>query len=465
AVEPLIAALKDHQSDVCKAACTALGQIGAPAVKPLIAVLKDQNRNMRQSAVYAAKALVMIGAPAVKPLIAALKQDNKGWGTMAEMATDALGQIGDARAVEPLIARLERGNLYAAAALGQIGDARAVEPLIAALARETGAQNALWKIGAPAVEPLIAALKDTNWVVRRNIVTVLGWIKDARAVEPLIATLKDPQVDVRKAAAYALEQIGWQPGRDEKGAAYWIFKREWEKCIEIGTSAIEPLITTLKDPQVDVRDAAADTLEQIGWQPGRDEKGATYWIVKGAWDKCIEIGTPAVEPLIAALKHGNKDAARALGQIGDARAIEPLYAALEASDRDMRLAANLALRPLVDSDAVKALLELQQDEEKQEKKWRLRSEALSRSDWQAVLLVLDVDLDFDRQSHRRRCNLDDAIIFIKRAKERHPGRTYSGGFEYSAAGPSWLEFIWGKDEDYEFGDYVVRTGENEWACF
>jgi len=52
------------------------------------------------------------------------------------VAAEALGQIGDARAVEPLVEAIDEdllGCSAAALALGQIGDARAVEPLVAAL--------------------------------------------------------------------------------------------------------------------------------------------------------------------------------------------------------------------------------------------------------------------------------------------------------------------------------------------
>jgi HEAT repeat protein len=87
---------------------------------------------------------------------------------------------------------------WAAEALGEIGDARAVEPLIVALKEgytdvRRGAAEALCKIGAPAVEPLIAALKGTNGTVRRDAAESLGKIGDTRAVEPLIAALKDTE--------------------------------------------------------------------------------------------------------------------------------------------------------------------------------------------------------------------------------------------------------------------------------
>jgi HEAT repeat protein len=55
----------------------------------------------------------------------------------------------------------------AAEALGQLGDARAVEPLIARLGDAAwnvrrAAAEALVKIGAPAVEPLIGRLGDDD---------------------------------------------------------------------------------------------------------------------------------------------------------------------------------------------------------------------------------------------------------------------------------------------------------------
>ena len=57
-----------------------------------------------------------------------------------ERAAEALGKLGDARAVEPLLARLEDEYEWvrerAAEALGKLGDVRAVEPLLARLEDE-----------------------------------------------------------------------------------------------------------------------------------------------------------------------------------------------------------------------------------------------------------------------------------------------------------------------------------------
>jgi HEAT repeat protein len=122
-----------------------------------------------------------------------------------------LGNIGDPRAVDPLIAALEDQNSAvqesAATALGELKDSHAIEPLIATL-KDTDSDlrslttKALVKIGTPAVEPLIAALKDTNANVRRNAAQALGQIKDPRAVEPLLAELT-----LRDAAAIAGDYI------------------------------------------------------------------------------------------------------------------------------------------------------------------------------------------------------------------------------------------------------------------
>jgi HEAT repeat protein len=253
AVEPLIAALKDGDFDVRKAAAGALGEIGwkpdkgeagalyliargkwdecvkigAPAVEPLIAALKDGNSDVRKAAAEALGKIgwkpdkseagahyliaqgkwdecVKIGAPAVEPLIAALKD---GDSDVRNAAAGALGKIGwkpdkSEAGAHYLIAQ---GKWDECVKIG----APAVEPLIAALkGRDSDvrpAAGALAKIGAPAVEPLIAALKDPNSDVRKAAAGALGVIGDARAVRPLIAALEGS--GMRQAAVNALVRL------------------------------------------------------------------------------------------------------------------------------------------------------------------------------------------------------------------------------------------------------------------
>jgi HEAT repeat protein len=300
AVEPFVSALNDVSNDVREVAIDALVMIGAPAVEPLIAVLKDENKDLRKAAAEILEQLrwkpgknengarywlarnevgkcAAIGVPAVGPLVAALKDGGK---ENCEAVVSALVQIG-VPAVKPLIAALKNNTWEAreaaAGALGRIVDARAVNPLITALKDNDkdvrkAAAGVLGKIGdARAVDPLIKALKDNDKDVRKVAAGALGQIGDARAVDPLITALKDNTEDVRKVAESAL--------------------------VKIGTPAVLPLIAVLKIGNT----TAANLLDRLGWQPDKGEAGAAYWIAKQRWDKCVEIGASAVESLIAAL--------------------------------------------------------------------------------------------------------------------------------------------------------------------
>tara|TARA_B100000029_G_scaffold509771_1_gene599691 strand:+ start:634 stop:1506 length:873 start_codon:yes stop_codon:yes gene_type:complete len=107
-------------------------------------------------------------------------------GVSPNQAARALGNIGDKRAVEPLIKALRdweheltnimtpQGQAFgsvAANALGNIGDKRAVEPLIKAL------ENNDKTFGFD--------------LYRRSAANALGWIGDKRAVEPLLKIIED----------------------------------------------------------------------------------------------------------------------------------------------------------------------------------------------------------------------------------------------------------------------------------
>jgi HEAT repeat protein len=268
AVEPLIEvlnkALKGYDDQMKRCAAIALGEIGdARAIEPLITLFKTYDEDIDYSTGIA---LSKIGSPAIEPLIEVFKEGNKHWRTLAVFT---LVKISDARAVEPLIALLEKGltdysdsdvkrdaaavlgkmgslavePLIAAAlnkeehydvrknvtiALGEIGDMRAVEPLITALMNECETKHtfevieavaeALGKFGdARAVESLIVALNEYEYADSYNArksgqavaaAEALGKIGDARAVEPLIAALKHNRVGVREKAAEALKRLG-----------------------------------------------------------------------------------------------------------------------------------------------------------------------------------------------------------------------------------------------------------------
>ena len=330
AVTPLVRALSRSDEWARRTAAEALGDVGdRRSVEPLVRALGDQDESVRRAA---ATALGRIGDPrAVKPLRDCALSDDSGWVRVA--AAGALGAIG-LPATDALVAVVKdrSGDVLERSirALARVG-APAVEPLLALLVatkpstRQT-ARRALAAIGSPAVRPLVHALGHESRAVRIGAIGVLEELAHKPVVGPLAAALSDavePLIyrlaagsgDERMASATTLVQI-----RDLR--------------------AVQPLVAALGDDHWYERAEAARSLEKLSWEPDTGETGATYWAVRGDWDKCVEIGVPAVGPLLLSLSAtplvGRGAIAGALGEIGDRRAVEPLVATLAAVERRAR---------------------------------------------------------------------------------------------------------------------------------
>jgi HEAT repeat protein len=392
AVEPLSARLKDKNDDLQQAAISALVEIGdARAVEPLIATLKDTNGEVRRAAAWA---LGEIGdARAVDSLITVLddehqalrqarenverlkNQDPNGspngfssdiefdamfpatHQTVCEAAIQALGKIGDVRAVEALLSAHEDNDLRASTtrALGKLEDVRAAEAVVSA-ARDRhftypteaflSAAKILVRGGdSRAVEPLIAALEADSLGVRVAAAEGLGQIGDKRAVEPLIALLGDKEVKIRQASVRALGQIG--DGRAVEPILNTIAQREdvVDALVQIGRRDAEPLVSALIYGELPQKRIIVDVLDKLDWKPDKDEAGASYWATKGHPSLCVQIGEPAVGPLIEALDSNNPyfvtgtvEALAKLAQTqGLEQAAEPLIPKLQAIEKKKRL--------------------------------------------------------------------------------------------------------------------------------
>jgi len=317
AVGPLVAALKDADSDVREKSAEALDkldwqpknetqqrfyfiakkdwdkcvELDGVTVEALISVLRDKNPQVRKKA---AEALGQIENPAIKPLVAALRDDKSN---VREKASEALIEIGGIAVIRSFISALKDKRYYtretAAEALGRIGD-------------------------DGAVKPLVAALGDTDWRVREKAAEALGLMGANDVVMHLISALEDDDSDVRQKVAQALDSLGWEPKNETQQRLYFIAKQDWDRCVELDGTTVEALIAVLKDKDPQVRKEATETLVRIG-------------------------GLRTMEPLIAALKHDNshirKEAAETLGKIGDSRAVRPLIAALKDRYPEVREAA------------------------------------------------------------------------------------------------------------------------------
>ena len=151
------------------------------------------------------------------------------------------------------------------------------------------ARDALIMIGASAIEPLIVALQQQQPPVRRNAALVLGIIGDRRAAGPLIRTLEDQDLSVLRNAVLGISLF-----RDPR--------------------VVDPLINVL------VYDQRVWPLEYDKYE--RQFPDLEVDSVHGrARQALIDIGAPAVERLIASLRHDQalvrRAAAWALGDIAD----------------------------------------------------------------------------------------------------------------------------------------------------
>lgn len=219
--------------------------------------------------------------------------------------------------VRALTHKIPLVRMQVAEHFGETGETKAVEPLIRALKDEDGevrghAIRALEKIGdARAVEPLIQTLEDEYLGIRTSGIRALGAIGDARAVEPLNKALKDEDHGIQMAAFYSLREIG-------------------------NERAVDIIIQALSSHNWTVRVEAAETLDDLSWKPAREEQKTYYLIAKEEWREVIEEGKLSVLPLIQTLRVDcapvRKEAAEALGEIGDARAVKSLIRLL--GDKD-----------------------------------------------------------------------------------------------------------------------------------
>jgi HEAT repeat protein len=285
--------------------------------------------------------LARIGPATVEPLIACLVDQDS---FVRSGAIRALAKLGDVRAVEPLITRLnDERNLSVLEetikALGHLGDRRAVDPLITALKerswwvrwRTEMASGKSRDASTIATGPMIAILRDRERFARQQAVETLGMLGDPKVVQTLVMCLKDEDPIVRHRSAAALAKLEYEPATPEDRIILLIAKRDWEQLAKSGPLAVEPLIARLGDKGWGVRkQTLGPTRVELEYISGQD-----WYVRSGAAEALGQLGdTRATQPLLACLQdiesyvHARITAAKALGSIGDRRAIPDLVKCL-----------------------------------------------------------------------------------------------------------------------------------------
>lgn len=140
---------------------------------------------------------------------------------------------------------------------------------------------------------LIEALQEHPGVhVRMYAAHALGDFDNTIATNALIYALTDHVDSVRRTAAQALKNAGWQPDSDHDRTLYYIALTRWDDCVRLGTGAVNRLIAALNDQQAGIRWNAARALGRIG-----DERAVTALILVLSNDSNMLVQRRTVEAL------------------------------------------------------------------------------------------------------------------------------------------------------------------------
>ncbi|MBN1642454.1 MAG: HEAT repeat domain-containing protein [Anaerolineae bacterium] len=363
-----VAALHDPRAAVRERAASELGRLRNPmTIENLVGALGDKERSVRKAA---ADALVRWRDPAaVEPLVRSLGEGDE---TTRLAVVDVLGEMGGEQAIEALIGAMTRDTspqvrLAAAQALAAachtsagptgtraqawVGSQRMTEALADALAQGEPARvrfvcaEALALAGEVAVPPLIAALQDPDPSVRARAAQSLGQLRDQRATPALIASLADTSEGVRQAAAGALGQLG-------------------------DALAFDPLVLVLQDPSPQVRQRAGEAL--LALAPTEPLAQQLHSLIHSGAEGRAQAATalgelqdpraiPALGRALYDFVEVRQRATQALVGFGPALALATLRTALIAEDANVRAAAAEAMGILGDSAVQEALLAALQD--------------------------------------------------------------------------------------------------------
>jgi HEAT repeat protein len=293
--------------------------------------------------------LIIFGGMFINAATAQNSLQTKILATAAQPTTDTATR----KKITELIAQLgdENDSVRSDAAwnLSKIADSKtdqsflkreAVQPLIKALADKNPAvrkyaASALGKIGdLTALQPLINALEDSDSNVRLFAANALGVLGNPQAEQPLNNLLKDKDARVQKIAARALKQIKIAAQQQLKKVApkEQLITQEGQ-VEEIDKKQVIPLkstdtqkridgyVTQLSDPDVRVRNRAAQHLKAIG-------KPAEQSLIKALEDSSSNPPQPVVI---------------LLGDVGGVTAIKPLYKILNEGKSSISRSAGSAL--------------------------------------------------------------------------------------------------------------------------
>ena len=389
--------MKKYRIGTQSAAIQTLGLLKAAAsVQPLIKELA--NEELQNEALAA---LIEMRGVAVPPMLDALKN---GTDEIRVKVADALGQIGDRRAIAPLIDTLSSDphkevKASAATGLGNIRARNAVNALTEALSYDdttaTNAAEALGKIGVStenAVQKLIIIAMDKQMreTLRLAAITALWQLKPGEATQPMLLLMFSDETSpvIRANAVKVLSRI---KAPETTRVLIWVLSTQFDEISDFqrhmkrAYKTLDTLRTQVESFQiewtVDYPRTNYRTWGELKPIPSlvRSEVAHALGIIKGdsviepligaleddgratvrqsaAWALGEVKGDTATTALITVLKKDKQgvvrqEAAIALGKIKGQRVIDPLLDVLRNDKYETtRFQAAVALREIEASD-------------------------------------------------------------------------------------------------------------------
>ena len=208
AMPDLRRAMQSKDASLRVAAALALWQVAEDraAIDVISKMLAADDVNAAHEAALAMTHLGSAGRPAVGDLIRALESGTEDVRRSAARALGQLGPVATAALTEALGSSSVSVRRAAAQGFGWLGQAVTEKVLHNDRVKMSVFQSVYDRLNASAVAALRIALADKDSDVRRLSAEALGTIGPV-AVPTLIEAMKEPNADLRRAAALALERI------------------------------------------------------------------------------------------------------------------------------------------------------------------------------------------------------------------------------------------------------------------
>ena len=389
--------MKKYRIGTLSAAIQALGLLKlGDGVESLIGELASEELQDQALA-----ALVEMRGVAVLPLIDALKNDTD---EIRVKVADALGQIGDRRAIVPLIEALDSDPYKEVKALAAVGlgnmrargeDNRAVIALTNALSYDdttaTNAAEALGKIGVStedAVQKLIMVAMEKNMreTLRIAAITALWRLKPEEATQPMLLLMFSDETSpvIRANAVKVLSRI---KAPETIPVLLWVLSTQFDEISDFQRHMKREYKT------LDVLRTQVDSF-QMQWTVAYPRANYRTWgelkpipsLVRSEVARALGIikGDTVVEPLADALRDDGRatvrqSAAWALGEVKGDDAIPPLVTALKKDKQGaVRQEAAIALGKIKGQKVIDPLLDV------------LRNDKYETTRFQAAVALLEI---------------------------------------------------------------------------